>query len=87
MPPTALSIDKLSKSYVGAGHTVRVVDGLGEGIGRCSPFRGSDCLYGLPLDEIVERVVSDSSPLRATKRRTTSNVITGSSGLSVVVKN
>src|SRR5262245_49573781 len=43
-----------------AGHTVRVVDGVGEGIGRSWQFRGRHWAYGLPLDELVGRVDADS---------------------------
>ena len=39
-----------------AGHEVRVVDGLGEGIGRYSHFRGDHSIHGLSIEEIVERV-------------------------------
>lgn len=43
-----------------AGHDVRVVDGLGEGIGRTSHFRGAHHIHGLPIAEIVERIDPDS---------------------------
>lgn len=43
-----------------AGHTVRVVDGLGEGFRRHSLFRENAYLCGLPIDEIVDRVEPES---------------------------
>jgi len=39
-----------------AGHAVQVVDGVGEAIGRRSPFRDHHHVHGLPIDEIVARV-------------------------------
>ncbi len=55
----------LGMAYVGAclreaGHTVRVVDGVGEGIGRLSPFRGAHRVFGLTIDEIVDRIEADT---------------------------
>src|SRR5438132_3161873 len=43
-----------------AGHTVLVVDGLGEGIGRQSHFRERYYSHGLTTDEIVERIDADT---------------------------
>ena len=58
----------LGMAYVGAclreaGHTVRVVDGVGEGIGRLSPFRGAHKVFGLTIDEIVERIDADTDAI------------------------
>jgi radical SAM superfamily enzyme YgiQ (UPF0313 family) len=43
-----------------AGHTVRVVDGVGEGIGRYSRFGERHCAYGLPIAEILDRIDADT---------------------------
>ncbi|MGH7787550.1 MAG: B12-binding domain-containing radical SAM protein [Candidatus Binatia bacterium] len=58
----------LGLAYVAAalaerGHDVRAVDGLGEGIGRLSPFRDGFHLHGLPIAEIVERIEPDSDAI------------------------
>ena len=39
-----------------AGHAVSVVDGIGEGIGRHSPFREGYYIHGLSIEEILERI-------------------------------
>jgi radical SAM superfamily enzyme YgiQ (UPF0313 family) len=45
------------------GHTVCVVDGVGEGIGRHTAFREGSWIYGLPIDEIVDRIDADTEVL------------------------
>jgi radical SAM superfamily enzyme YgiQ (UPF0313 family) len=46
-----------------AGHVVRVVDGLGEGIGR-RPYRhDSYYVHGLSIEQIVDRVDSDTDAI------------------------
>ncbi len=43
-----------------AGHEVRVIDAIGEGLCRYSPFIGKCRLHGLPLEAIVERIEPDT---------------------------
>ena len=60
-PP--LGLGYLAATLRREGHTVRVVDGVGEGIGRHSEFRPGSWIYGLPVDEVVERVDADTEVL------------------------
>lgn len=57
-PPLGLAY--IAAALVEAGHDVHAVDGLGEGIGRVSPFRDGFYLHGLPIAEIVARIDPDS---------------------------
>jgi hypothetical protein len=60
-PP--LGLGYLAATLRREGHTVRVVDGVGEGIGRHTEFRPGSWIYGLPVDEIVDRVDDDTELL------------------------
>ena len=42
------------------GHDVRAVDGIGQAIGRFTPFIDGYYVHGLPIDEIVEQIDADS---------------------------
>ena len=57
-PP--LGIAYIAAALRAGGHQVRVVDGLGEGLGRVTPFRDGYYLFGLPVDEIVARLEPDT---------------------------
>lgn len=57
-PP--LGVAYIAASLRQGGHTVRVVDGLGLGIGRAAHAQDSYYVHGLPVGEIVERVDADS---------------------------
>ena len=46
-------------SLEAAGHTVRMIDAVGEGLGRFRAF-GPHHLHGLTDDEIVERIPTDA---------------------------
>lgn len=56
----SLGLGYLAATLRREGHAVRVVDGVGEGIGRHTDFRPGIWVYGLPVDEIVARVEDDS---------------------------
>ncbi len=60
-PP--LGLGYLAASVRQEGHVVRVVDGVGEGIGRHSKFRDDSWIYGLPIDEVVDRIDDDTEVL------------------------
>jgi anaerobic magnesium-protoporphyrin IX monomethyl ester cyclase len=57
MPPLGLAY--LCSSLEAAGHTVRMIDAVGEGLGRFRAF-GPHHLHGLTDDEIVERIPTDA---------------------------
>ena len=57
MPPIGLAY--LAGSLLNAGHDVRLIDGVGEGLEHFEPH-GSVYLRGLPHDEIVSRIPKDT---------------------------
>ncbi len=42
------------------GYPTRVIDGLGDGIGKFTPYRGHNFLHGLTMDEVLERIEPDT---------------------------
>lgn len=60
-PPLGLAY--LAATLGEQGHVVTIVDGVGEAIGRFTPFLQGTFLHGLPIDELVERVPADSQVL------------------------
>lgn len=60
-PP--IGVAYIAAALRAAGHTVRVVDAVGEGIGRCTRFRDDRYAYGLPIDEILDRIGGDTEAI------------------------